>query len=97
MGSKQRTPPQDVGAWGAGGTTAGFSKAVWRSRFTTWSGAQQLGQQPPAQTSFMVTPKAFGQVICGHCSPSALPPKSAPQPSAEVTDSIGQGMTVVEP
>eukprot|EP00443_Scrippsiella_acuminata_P127876 CAMPEP_0115610744 /NCGR_PEP_ID=MMETSP0272-20121206/20180_1 /TAXON_ID=71861 /ORGANISM="Scrippsiella trochoidea, Strain CCMP3099" /LENGTH=168 /DNA_ID=CAMNT_0003046465 /DNA_START=87 /DNA_END=591 /DNA_ORIENTATION=- len=60
-------------------------------------GAQHVGQHPPAQTSFMVTPNAFGHVICGHCSPSAFPAKRAPQPSGAVTVSMGHGMTVVEP
>ena len=97
IGLKHFTPPHEIGAWGAGGTTYGLVIEVCRSSPTLWSGAQQVGQQPPPQVSFMVTPRALGHVICGHLSPSALPVNDTPQASAFAIESMGQGVTRVEP
>merc|ERR1719453_961798 len=43
--------------------------------------------------SFMVTPRALGQVICGHCLPSAASPNCAAQDSGFVMVSDGHGIT----
>merc|ERR1719168_484437 len=97
MSLKHFAPEQCVGAAGAVSTTYGLLMLVWRSMATTWSGAQQVGQQPPPQMSFMVTPRALGQLIWGHLSASALPLNWAAQPSGWVYDSAGHGPTNSEP
>ena len=81
-GLKHFTPPHGIGAWGAGGTTYGLVIEVCLSFAILWSGTQHVGQQPPAQTSFMVTPSAYGQEIWWLLSASAFPTKYASQPSA---------------